>query len=107
MARPALLRTPGHVPAPPAEPHLVTLAGEWALWRDIAVRTAGFPVSGLDIFGSPGERAGLRAVARDPLFQTAITWQNRAAMRNAVAKIAAGAGAPGSAQRRREEVVAS
>jgi Lantibiotic dehydratase, N terminus len=92
---------------PSARPHLVPLAGEWALWRDVAVRTTGFPVSGLDIFGSPDERAGLRTVARDPLFQTAVTWQNRAAMANAVAKIADGAPAPGSAQRRREEVVAS
>jgi hypothetical protein len=46
-----------------AEPHLVPLAGEWALWRDLAVRSAGFPVSGLDIFGSPDEQAGLRSVA--------------------------------------------
>jgi hypothetical protein len=107
MPRPAFPLAPGQVPAPPAEPHLVTLTGEWALWRDIAVRTAGFPVSGLDIFGSQDEQASLRAVARDPRFQTAVTWQNQAAMRNAVAKIAAGGPAPGSAQRRREEVVAS
>jgi Lantibiotic dehydratase, N terminus len=107
MPRPAFPSAPGHSPAPPAEPHLTTLAGEWALWRDIAVRTAGFPVSGLDIFGSQDEQAGLRAVARDPMFQTAVTWQNRAAMRNAVAKIAAGVRAPGSTERRREEVVAS
>ena len=89
----------GRRPAPPAGPHLVPLAGEWALWRDIAVRTAGFPVSGLDIFGSQDEQAGLRAVARDPLFQTAVTWQNRAAMHNAVGKIAAGTAAPGAAGR--------
>jgi hypothetical protein len=107
MPRPAFPLAPGQNPPPLTEPHLVTMAGEWALWRDIAVRTAGFPVSGLDIFGSRDEQAALRAVARDPLFQTAVTWQNRAAMRNAVAKIAAGAAAPGSAQRRREEVVAS
>ena len=103
--RPAPAR--GRRPAPLAEQHLVPLAGEWALWRDIAVRTAGFPVSGLDIFGSRDEPAGLRAVARDPLFQTAVTWQNRAAMHNAVGKIAGGAAAPGSRQRRREETVAS
>ena len=103
LAAPARARRP----APLAVPHLVPLAGEWALWRDIAVRTAGFPVSGLEIFGSPDEQAGLRAVARDPLFQTAVTWQNRAAMRNAVGKIAAGAAAPGSRQRRRQEAVAS
>jgi hypothetical protein len=105
--RPGSLLEPGRRPGPSAAPHLVPLAGEWALWRDIAVRTAGFPVSGLDVFGSPDEQAALRTVARDPLFQTAVTWQNRAAMANAVAKIADGAPAPGSAQRRREEVVAS
>jgi Lantibiotic dehydratase, N terminus len=107
MPRPAFPLARGHIVAPPAEPHLVLLAGQWALWRDLAVRTAGFPVSGLDIFGSPDEQAALRAVARDPLFQTAVTWQNRAALRNAVVKIANGAAAPGSARRRREEVVAS
>src|SRR5215831_18535286 len=107
MPRPAFPLAPGETPSPLTEPHLVTMAGEWALWRDLAVRTAGFPVSGLDIFGSRDEQAALRAVARDPLFQTAVTWQNRAVMRNAVAKIAAGAAAPGSAQRRREEIVAS
>ncbi len=80
-----------------AQPHLIPLAGEWALWRDIAVRSAGFPVSALEVFGSQDEPAGLRAVARDPSFREAVTWQNRAAMRNAVAKIAAGAPAPGSA----------
>jgi hypothetical protein len=106
MPRPAFPLAPGQ-PSPLTEPHLVTMTGEWALWRDIAVRTAGFPVSGLDIFGPRDERAALRTVARDPLFQAAVTWQNRAAMRNAVAKIATGAPAPGSAQRRREEVVAS
>lgn len=107
MSIPVIPPASGQMPAPPAEPYLVTLTGEWGLWRDIAVRTAGFLVSGLDIFGSPAEQDGLRAVARDPLFRTAVTWQNRAAMRNAVAKIAAGIPAPGSTQRRREEVVAS
>jgi len=104
-----LLSAPAHGrrPAPPAGPHLVPLAGEWALWRDVAVRTAGFPVSGLGTFGSQDEQAGLRAVAGDPLFRTAVTWQNRAAMRNAVTKIADGTPAPGSRQRRWEEVVAS
>ena len=105
--RPSSLLAPGHRPGPPAGPHLVPLAGEWALWRDVAVRTAGFPVSGLGIFGSPDEQAALRTVARDPQFQTAVTWQNRAAMANAVGKIAGGAPTPGSVQRRREEVVAS
>jgi hypothetical protein len=107
MPRPAPALGPGRRPAAPAEPHLIPLAGEWALWRDLAVRTAGFPVSGLGIFGSQDEQAGLRTVACDPLFQTAVTWQNRAAMRNAVGKIAGGSPAPGSRQRQREEAVAS
>src|SRR5579859_4651568 len=107
MLRSAAPPAPGRAALPLAAPHLLPLAGEWALWRDIAVRTAGFPVSGLGVFGSPDEQAGLRAVACDPLFRTAVTWQNRAAMRNAVAKIAAGAAAPGSRQRQREEAVAS
>ena len=107
MPSPVIPPATGQIPASLAESHLVPLADEWGLWRDIAVRTAGFPVSGLDTFGSPDEQVGLRAVARDPLFRTAVTWQNRAAMRNAVAKIAAGTPAPGSDQRRREEVVAS
>ena len=106
MRHPASAQAPRR-PAAPAGPHLVPLAGEWALWRDIAVRTAGFPVSGLDVFGSGDERAGLRAVALDPLFREAVTWQNRAVMRNAVGKIAGRVPAPGSDQRRREEVVAS
>jgi hypothetical protein len=80
MRRPSSLLAPGRRHGPSAGPHLVPLAGEWALWHDVAVRTAGFPVSGLNIFGAQDERAGLRAVARDPLFQTAVTGQNRAVM---------------------------
>ena len=36
----------------PGDDDLVPVAGEWALWRDVAVRSAGFPVSGLAAFGS-------------------------------------------------------
>ena len=38
--------------------HLVPLAGDWSLWRDLAVRKAGFAVSGLDVFGSEEESEG-------------------------------------------------
>ena len=78
----------------------------WALWRDCAVRTAGFPVRGLEVFGSADESAGLRAVAGDPAFREAVTWQNRAALHNAVDKVATGSPTGGSTRRRREEVVA-
>jgi hypothetical protein len=57
--------------------HLVPLAGEWALRRDFAVRSAGFPVAGLDAFGAEDESGRLREVAADPAFREALTWQNR------------------------------
>lgn len=94
-------------PGADASRDLVPLAGDWALWRDFAVRSAGFPVAGLDAFGPGDESARLRGIARDPLFREAVTWQNPAALANAVARVAAGEeGAPGKA-RRREQVVAS
>src|SRR6516225_6091001 len=51
----------------------VPLAGEWLLCRDFAVRSAGFPVSGLEVFGPGDESARLRLVARDPAFREAVT----------------------------------
>jgi hypothetical protein len=39
-----------------------------ALWRDTALGTAGFPVSGLDTFGRRDEQADLGTVAGGPLF---------------------------------------
>jgi lantibiotic biosynthesis dehydratase-like protein len=87
--------------------HRVGLGGGWALWRDFAVRSAGFPVSGLDAFGRGDESVRLRGVARDPLFREAVTWQNPAAMANAVAKVADGANGKPSRVRQREELVAS
>ncbi len=79
----------------------------WELWRDVALRSAGFPVSGLEAFGSGDESARLRGVARDPLFREAVTWQNPAVMANAIAKVADGASGKPSRVRQREEVVAS
>ncbi len=77
------------------------------MWRDVALRSAGFPVSGLEAFGSGDESARLRGVARDPLFREAVTWQNPAVMGNAVAKVADGAVGKPSRMRQREEIVAS
>jgi Lantibiotic dehydratase, N terminus len=94
-------------PGADATRDLMPLAGDWALWRDFAVRSAGFPVTGLDAFGPGDESARLRGVARDPLFREAVTWQNPAALANAVARVAAGDTTAGSKARRREEVVAS
>jgi hypothetical protein len=103
------LLTPGsnHHDAAEFDDGLVPLAGEWAIWRDFAVRSAGFPVSGLDAFG-PGDESGrLRGVAQDPLFREAVTWQNPAAFDNAVAKVAVGSPTKPSQARQRDEAVAS
>lgn len=83
------------------------LAGDWVLWRDFAVRSAGFPASGLAVFGGDDESERLRAVATDVRFREAVTWQNPAALANAVDKVAAGAPTKPSRARQREEIVAS
>jgi hypothetical protein len=86
----------------------VPLAGDWELWRDFAVRSAGFPVSGLDAFGPGDESERLAEAAGDPRFQEAVTWQNPAALANAVLKVASRSPTkPPSKARGREEIVAS
>lgn len=93
--------------APSMDSHLVPLAGDWALWRDFALRSAGFPVSGLAALVGDDDDASLQGIARDPMFREAVTWQNRGALRSAVDRLA-GANMPSPGQRRRaEEVVAS
>ncbi|MGH7685528.1 MAG: lantibiotic dehydratase [Candidatus Dormibacteria bacterium] len=87
--------------------HLVSLAGDWALWRDFAVRSAGFPVSGLDVFGPGDEGERLSSVAADPLFREAVIWQNRQAFTTQVEAIARATNQSGSKRRRREAVVAN
>jgi Lantibiotic dehydratase, N terminus len=86
---------------------LASVAGEWELWRSFAVRSAGFPVSGLEAFGPGDESDRLREVARDPFFREAVTWQNSAAVGNAVVKVADGSSRKPSRARQREEIVAS
>lgn len=87
--------------------HLVQLPStEWTVWRDAVLRTTGFPAEGLDRFASPelaavadsyldgtaslgdleaAHAAALAdadretaAIAADPLFREAVTWQNPA-----------------------------
>ena len=86
--------------------HLFPLTGDWSLWRDFAVRSAGFPVAGLDAFG-PDESDRLRTVASDPRFVEAVTWQNPAAVENAVTKLVDGRVRKPSRRRQHEELVAS
>jgi hypothetical protein len=85
--------------------HLVPLGGDWALRRDFAVRSAGFPVAGLDAFGADDEPARLRDIAADPAFREAVTWQNRAVLATAVDGLRK-PGRESSKERRREEIVA-
>jgi hypothetical protein len=85
--------------------HLVPLGADWALCRDFAVRSAGFPVAGLDAFGADDEPARLRNIAADPAFREAVTWQNRGVLATAVDGLLEAGGAP-SKVRRREEIVA-
>lgn len=86
---------------------LAPLAGDWKLWREFAVRSAGFPVAGLDVFGPGDESQRLSRVAGDARFQEAVTWQNPAALANAVLKVAARSQTKPSRARGREEIVAS
>lgn len=86
--------------------HLMPLTGDWAVWRDFAVRSAGFPVEGLSVFGGEDESHRLSKVAGDPAFAEAVIWQNRSAYRTAVAKIAGSGGGSGSKRRQRDGVVA-
>jgi hypothetical protein len=83
------------------------IVGGWALQRDFAVRSAGFPVSGLEVFGRGDETERLRSVARQPRFREAVTWQNPAALINAVLNVAENAPTKPSRARGREEIVAS
>ena len=86
--------------------HRVGLGGDWELWRDFAVRSTGFGIAGLEVFGAPDEEERLAQVARDPEFREAVTWQSREALRGGVDKLAAGGESP-ARRRRRAEVVAA
>jgi hypothetical protein len=104
---PAAADSPSTPTTARGEDGLLPLAGDWALWREFAVRSAGFPVSGLETFGAGDESARLRGVAQDPLFREAVLWQNPAAFDNAIAKVAEGSPTKPSQARQREQLVAS
>ncbi|WP_327279582.1 lantibiotic dehydratase [Streptomyces sp. NBC_01205] len=99
--------------------HLVPLEGsDWRLWRDVAVRSAGFPAHLVgeladpalvnaadavlrgtatrahydDVYRAATDRlsAAIRRTAGDPLFREAVTWQNRNLIPDVLDKAAAG-----------------
>ncbi len=84
----------------------IELSDDWQLWPEYAVRSAGFPVQGLEAFG-PGEDARLAEVARDGAFREAVAWQSRESLTRAVDKLAGGVKDSPSRQRRWTDVVAS
>jgi hypothetical protein len=73
--------------------------------RDFAVRSAGFPVAGLDAFGAKDESGRLQEVAAGPAFREALIWQDRGALATAADGLLKDAVKP-SKRRQREEVVA-
>lgn len=85
---------------------LLELTDEWSLWSDFAIRSAGFPVEGLEVFG-PDEEARLAEVARAPLFREAVAWQSRESLARAVDKLASDALGSPSRRRRWVDVVGS
>jgi hypothetical protein len=82
------------------------LGGDWHMWRDFAVRSAGFPVDGLDVFGAGDESARLTAIAQDAAFREAMSWQNPMAVVNALDRVADGSGTANAKARRRQALVA-
>ncbi|MFD0537117.1 lantibiotic dehydratase [Actinomadura luteofluorescens] len=101
--------------------HSVPLPGtRWTVWRDVLIRSTGFPADGLALFAAPecaataddfldggtGETEFAQAmdaaladasraaakIATDPLFREAVTWQNPAAALH-LARLADGAAA--------------
>ncbi len=116
--------------------HLVPLGDTgWSVWRDVLLRTAGFPVTGLAGFAAPDcaavadrhlagdvtdevfrkahheatEAAAERVceIAADPLFREAVTWQNPDVLVALDGLVAQGPRGPRNVRRRgRENVVA-
>jgi hypothetical protein len=116
--------------------HLVPLGDTgWSVWRDVLLRSAGFPADGLDRFAAPdcagaadrhlaghldapaflaayadATRASAAAVceiAADPLFREAVTWQNPEVLVALDGLVKGGPDAPRNVRRRgRENVVA-
>ncbi|MGY0231935.1 thioesterase domain-containing protein [Longispora urticae] len=123
-------------PRPGPAPHHVPLPGtDWTVWRQALLRTTGFPADGLnrltaadlaqaadahldglldaDGYAKAYESAAAQvsaeiwAIATDPLFREAVTWQNRNALYALDGIANQGPVAPRNSKRRqREEMVA-
>jgi hypothetical protein len=112
--------------------HLVSLGDTgWLVWRDLLLRSAGFPAAGLDRFTAPEAAAAADAllagtgepdvfdkvfaealrtgavaaneVAADPLLREAVTWQNPGVLTTLDGLVAGGPDAPRNVRRRDRE----
>ncbi len=108
-------------------PHRLALGGGWTVWREVELRSAGFPaarVEGLadealarradeghhiDLAEAQREASRrLRELALDPAFREAVTWQNRRAIHGSIESLLRQpAGRTSSKTRRDELLVAS
>jgi hypothetical protein len=111
--------------------HLVSLGGTgWSVWRDVLLRSTGFPADGLAPFAAPecaaaadagdGElfakefeqalatgSEACRRIAGDPAFREAVSWQSPSAMAALDGLLRTTPGTPRRAkQREREQLVA-
>jgi amino acid adenylation domain-containing protein len=90
-------RSAYRVAAPPATdrpaalaPHLVPLAGEWALWRTVCLRGAGFPCHLLAALGDEAlARAADAVIAADPLARSEASAAYTAEFSAAVRRLSA------------------
>jgi hypothetical protein len=58
--------------------HLIPLAGDWALWIQAGLRTAGLPADWLEWFAEPDatQRRAAGRILAEPEFAAALIWQN-------------------------------
>src|SRR4051794_32017379 len=93
--------------------HRIPLAEGWSLWRPVALRSAGMPISWLEPFAAPESggaddaravsAAAVRNVVAQPAFLEAVTWQNPAVVRNWLGRYAAEVAAGGRPQLARRD----
>lgn len=86
--------------------HRLALAGGWTLWRDVELRSAGFPAAWIEGLADEAlARRRLRELARDPAFREAVTWQNRRAIHGSIASLLRRPEADASSKARRDELL--
>jgi hypothetical protein len=82
------------------------LGAGWTMWPHVLVRGAGFPFALLDeVFRAAACDRALRRIAADPKFREAVTWQNRAAVVNALDPLIHRSAEPQNARARRQRLL--